>query len=82
MDGSAAFAGRADPDRAQQTTEGLATQREAFHLTKLLAQVMVVEAGIAGAGQLQDAVPRALRQATVAGSSAAGVCQSRRTAFP
>jgi hypothetical protein len=44
--------------------------------------VMVVEAGIGGAGQMQDAIPHAIRQATRAGSSAAGVCQSRLTALP
>ena len=43
---------------------------------------MVVEACIGGAGQLQDALPHAIRQAAVAGSPAAGVCQSRLTALP
>jgi hypothetical protein len=44
--------------------------------------VMVIEAGIGGAGQLQDTIPHALRQTARAGSSAAGVCQSRLTALP
>ena len=44
--------------------------------------MMVVEAGIGGAGKMQDAVAHAIRQAAVAGSSAAGVCQSRLTALP
>jgi hypothetical protein len=44
--------------------------------------VMVVETGIGGAGQMQDAVPHAIWQAAMAGSSAAGVCQSRLTALP
>ena len=51
MGGSASFAWRADAGRAQQTAEGFASERETFHLTELLAQVMVVEAGIGGAGQ-------------------------------
>jgi hypothetical protein len=82
MGGSATFAGRADPGRAQQTAKGLAPEREAFLLDQFFAEVMIVEAGIGGAGQMQDAVPQAIRQATVAGSAAAGVCQSRLTALP
>ena len=82
MSGSATLAGRADPGRAQQTAEGLAPEREAFLLDQFFAEVMVVEAGIGGAGQMQDAVPHAIRQTAMAGSSAAGVCQSRLTALP
>ena len=82
MSGSASFPGRADPGRAQQTAKGLAPEREAFFLDQFFAEVMVVEAGIGGAGQLQDALPHAIRQAAVAGSPAAGVCQSRLTALP
>ena len=77
MSGSTTFAGRADPGRAQQTAKGFAPQREAFLLDQFFAQVMVIEAGIGGSGQLQDAIPHVLRQAARAGSSAAGVCQSR-----
>ena len=43
---------------------------------------MVVEAGIGGAGQVQDALAHALRDAAMTGSPAAGVCQSRLTALP
>ena len=82
MGGSAAFAGRADSGRAQHTAESLAAQREAFDLAELLTQVMVVEAGIGGAGQLQDAIAHVLRQAAGAGSPAAGVCQSGLPALP
>ena len=82
MGGSASLTGRADPGRAQQTAEGLASEREAFLLDQFFAEVMVVEAGIGGAGQMQDAVPHAIRQAAMAGPSAAGVCQSRLTALP
>ena len=66
---------------AQQAAEGFAAEREAFLLGELLAKVMVIEAGIAGAGQLQDAISHALRQATVAGPPAAGVSQSRCAAL-
>ena len=82
MRGTATFAGRGDPGRAQQTAKGLTPQREAFLLDQFFAEVMVVEAGIGGAGQVQDAVSHALRQAAMARSSAAGVCQSRLTALP
>ena len=80
--GSASLAGRADSGRAQQTTKSLAAEREAFDLVKFFAEMMVVEAGISGAGQLQDAVAQAIRQATMTGPSAAGVCQSRLPALP
>jgi hypothetical protein len=72
MSGSASLAGRADPGRAQQTAKGLAPDREAFLLDQFFAQVMVVEADIGGAGQMQDAIPHAIRQAARAGPSAAG----------
>ena len=78
----APFAGRADSGRAQQTAESLSSQREAFLLDQFFAEVMIVETGIGGAGQMQDAVAHAIGQASMAGSSAAGVCQSRLTALP
>ena len=82
MSGSATFAGRAQSLAAQQAAEGFAAEREAFLLDELFAKVMVVEAGIASAGQLQDAIPYALWHAAVAGPPAAGVCQSRCAALP
>src|SRR5271169_1005687 len=82
MSGGAAFAGRADAGAAQQAAEGLAAEREAFDLTELLAKMVVIETGIGGASQLQDAVAQALGQAAVAGPSATGVCQSRCAALP
>ena len=82
MGGSATFAGQADSGLAQQTAKGLATKREAFLLDQFFAEVVVVETGIGGAGQMQDTIPHALRQAAMAGPSATGVCQSRSTALP
>ena len=82
MSGSATFTGRAEALAAQQAAQGFAAEREAFLLGELLAKVMVIEAGIAGAGQLQDAIAHALRQAAVAGPPAAGVSQSRCAALP
>jgi hypothetical protein len=66
----------------QPAAEGFAAEREAFLLDELLAKVMVIEAGIAGARQLHDAIPHTLRQAAMAGAPAAGVCQSRCAALP
>ena len=51
MGGSAAFAGRAETGLAQQTAEGFAAEGEALELAQFFAEVMIVEAGIGGAGQ-------------------------------
>ena len=82
MRGSPPLPGRGDPGRAQQTAKSFPPQQEAFLLDQFFAEVMVIETGIGGASQMQDALSQALRQATMAGSSAAGVCQSRLTALP
>jgi hypothetical protein len=82
MRGSTTLAGRADPCRAQQAAKGFAPERETFLLDQFFAEVMVVETGLGGAGQLQDAIPQALRQAAMTGPPATGVCQSRLTALP
>ena len=54
MSGGTPFAGRTDAGRAQQAAKGLAAQREAFLLAEFFAEMMIVEAGVAGAGQTQD----------------------------
>ena len=82
MSGSATFTGRAEALAAQQAAEGFAAEREAFLFGELFAKVMVIEAGIASASQMQDAIPHALGQAAMAGPPAAGVCQSRLAALP
>ena len=82
MSGGASFAGWAEATGAQQAAQGFAAEREAFLFRELLAEMVVVEPGIGGAGQLQDTVPQAIRQAAVTGPSAAGVCQSRLPALP
>ena len=82
MSGRAAFARRADARDAKQTAEGLAAEREAFLLDQLLVEVMIVEAGIATAHELQDAAAHAWRQAARVGPAPAGMCQSRCTALP
>src|SRR5271163_2415109 len=75
-----AFARGADPSAAKQTAKSLAAEGEALDLAQLFAEVVVVEAGVGGAHQTQDALAHRLGQATGAGPAAAGVCQSRLTA--
>ena len=82
MGGSTAFARRADPGRAQQAAESLTAEREMIDLSELLAEVMIVEAGVTRARELQDAFAHALGQTAGAGPAAAGVCQRRLTALP
>ncbi len=82
MSGSAAFAGRADAGLAQKTAQGLAAEGEAFELAKFFAKVVVVEAGIGGAGQSDHGLADTTRQAAGAGPSAVGVRQSRLSLLP
>ena len=82
MSGRAALSGRGDAFATQQTAQGLAAEGEAFLLDELLREVMIVEAGVAGAGQSEDASAHAVGQAAVTGAAAAGVSQSRCAALP
>ena len=82
MSGSAAFSGRTETGRSQEATQGLAAEGEALALAQFLAQVMVVEAGIGGAGQTNDGLAHPPGQATGAGTTAVGVCQSRLSLLP
>ena len=77
MSRSAAFAGRTDAGLSQQTAKGLAAEGEALDLAKFLAEVVIVEASIGGAGQTKGGLAHPLRQAMRAGPSAVGVRQSR-----
>ena len=45
-------------------------------------EMMIVEAGVARAGQSQDALTYGGRRARRGGAAAAGVCQSRCAALP
>jgi hypothetical protein len=60
------------PGQARQTAEGLAAKGKACDLTELLREVVAVETGMEGTGQIEDAVPHTLWQAVVAGPAAAG----------
>ena len=76
MSGGAAFAGRAEGLATEQTAEGLAAEGEAFLLDQLFTEMVIVEAGVARAHQIENAGARAFGQTAVAGPAAAGVSQS------
>jgi len=82
MSGSTTLSGRAETGLAQETAESFATEREALDLTKFFAEVVIVEAGISGAGQANDGLAYPVRQAAGAGPSAVGVRQSRLPLLP
>jgi hypothetical protein len=54
MGGSAAFAGRSQTGLAQKSAQGFAAEGETLDLAKFFAEMMVVEAGIRGAGQAKN----------------------------
>src|SRR5712692_2027503 len=81
MSGSAAFAWRAETILAQQTAQGLTSQGEAFDFVELFGEMVIVEAGVLGAGQTQEGLAGALGQPTVAGPAAVGVSQRRLPGF-
>lgn len=82
MSGRSAFAGRAEAGGAQDATERFTAEREAFLFDELVVKVMVVETGVAEAHQSEQAAAHALGEASVAGPSAADVCQGRCAALP
>ena len=82
MRGSAALAGRAQTGLAQQTAQGFAAEGEAFDLAKFFAEMVIVEAGVGGAGQANDGSAYPGGQTAGAGPSAAGVRQSRLPLLP
>src|SRR5579862_2531593 len=82
MSGRTAFAWWADAVGAEQAAQGFAAEGEAFVFDELLVEMMIVEAGVARVRESEDAVACALGQATVAGSAAADVRQSRCAALP
>src|SRR5712691_5141963 len=63
MRGSAPFAGRANSRAAQKTAEGLAAEGKTFDLTEFLAEMVIVEARVARAGQIENAGAGALGEA-------------------
>ncbi len=81
MRGSTAFAGRTDAGLTQNTAQSFTAQGEALELAKFFAEMVIVESGIGGAGQMNDVLANPGRQAARAGPSAVGVRQSRRTAL-
>jgi len=82
MGGSAALPGRPQTGLPQETAQGLAAEGEALDLAKFFAEVVIVEAGVGGAGQAQYSLAHRGRQATGTGLSAVGVRQSRLPLLP
>jgi len=82
MSGSAAFARRSDAGLAQESAQDFTAEGEALDLTKFFAEVVIVEAGIGGTGQMEGGLPHLSRQAAGAGPSAVGVRQSRLSLLP
>jgi hypothetical protein len=82
MGGSAALARRADASLTQESAESFAAEGEALDLTKFFAEVVIVEAGIGGAGQAKGGLAYPGWQAAGAGPSAIGVRQSRLSLLP
>ena len=84
--GKAKFAAQAilkNTPKAFDAAFGLRRLRgEAFDRLELFREVMVVEAEVAGARQVQDALTQVSREATGAGPPATGVCHRRLTALP
>src|SRR5882762_267257 len=74
-----AFAGRS---QTALTMGGSAAEGEALDLAKFFAEVVIVEAGVGGAGQAQYSLAHRGRQATGTGLSAVGVRQSRLPLLP
>jgi hypothetical protein len=81
MSGSAALARRTQTGLAQQSAQSFAAEREAFDLAQFFAEMMIVETGIGGTSQAQYRAANLGGQATGAGASAVGVCQSRLPVF-
>src|SRR5713226_4556075 len=81
MRGSVALSRGAEAVLAQQSSKCFAAERNTLAFHQLFAEMVIVEAGILGAGQAQDGLASALRQPAVAGPPATGVSQSRLPVF-
>ena len=64
MSGSAAFTRRTDAGLAQESAQGLATEREALDLTKFFAEMVIVETSIGGACQANHGLAHAMSPLT------------------
>jgi len=82
MRGGTTLAGRAETGAAKKTAESFATEGKTFDLTEFFAEMVIVEARVARASQLEDAGAGAFGEAARTGAAAAGVCQSRCAALP
>jgi hypothetical protein len=82
VSGNASFAGRADASATEKTAESFPAEGKTFDLTELFAEMVIVEACVSRACQMENACARGFGQAVRAGTAAAGVCQSRCAALP
>ena len=64
MSRSAAFSGRSETGLTQKTAQSLAAEGEALDLAKFFAEMMIVEAGIGGAGQANHGLAHAMSPLT------------------
>ncbi len=81
MSRSPAFSWRAKTVLAQQATQGFAAQGKTLAFEELLAEVVVVEAGVGATREVHDLGAHRIGKATVTGSAAVGVSQSRLPVF-
>src|SRR5229473_1851349 len=81
MSGSTALSRRAEAVVAQQPAQGFATEGKALALDQLLAEMVIVEAGVGATRELDDPLAYGIGQATRAGPASVGVCQSRLPVF-
>jgi len=61
MSGGAAFARRTDASLPQESTQDFPAEAETLDLTKFFAEVVIVEAGVGGTGQMEGGLPHRSR---------------------
>ena len=81
VSGGATFAGRSQAGLTQQAANSFAAEGKALDLAEFLAEVVIVKAGVGGAGQTQNGAAHPVRQAPGTGAPAVGVSQSRFPVF-
>ena len=81
MSGRSALSRRAETVLAQQAAQGFPTERKALALDQLLAEMVIIEADIGVARELDDTLDYRIGQPTVTRSAAVGVSQSRLPVF-
>jgi hypothetical protein len=80
--GGSTFLGEPRPALAQKAAQRLAAEGKALHFAMFRAKVVIVEASIGGASQVNGALADSTRQAARAGATAVGMRQSRLSLLP